>query len=93
MHIFLNVTGKEPKEMELAELIEKVLKKKEGWDKNLGEGKNLGPEEDTSFMAARIWAGGDGEGKRKDLCRYKLKLKYLNIKGISFLQLTYSSSL
>lgn len=63
MHIFLNVTGKEPKEMELAELIEKVLKKKEGWDKNLGEGKNLGPEEDTSFMAARIWAGGDGEGK------------------------------
>lgn len=53
-YIFLNVPGKEPEEIELAELIEQVLEKKEGWDKNLGEGRNLGPEEDTSFMAARM---------------------------------------
>lgn len=50
---FFSVAGKEPEKMELAELIEKDLEKKEGWPQNRGVGRNLGLEQDTSFMAAR----------------------------------------
>lgn len=47
--------------MELVELIEKLLEKKEEWDQSTGEGRSLRLEETCSFTAARRGAAGDGE--------------------------------
>ena len=67
------------------EFPEQVLEREAGWSQSTGEGRKLRQEENTSFVAARMWTRGDAEGERKHLCRWKLKLRVLDVKGTFFL--------